>query len=107
MLESSFEKKNTYKIPYWRSRQNFKDFIEAPEATCGNEVRSNLSSETRLKVEVEDRLKAYEEVKAVEEGRKMEEERRMNEIIALEEEVRLKKKDGLWKSRCEHVQEGT
>ncbi|GFS59035.1 CCHC-type domain-containing protein [Trichonephila clavipes] len=38
------------------------------------EVRSNLSSETRLKVEVEDRLKAYEEVKAVEEGRKMEEE---------------------------------
>ncbi|GFU04976.1 hypothetical protein TNCV_1290731 [Trichonephila clavipes] len=66
------------------------------------EVRSNLSSETRLKVEVEDRLKADEEAKAVEDERKMEKERRMNEIIALgERNARLKKeKDGLWKSRC-------
>ncbi|GFW83614.1 hypothetical protein TNCV_2204631 [Trichonephila clavipes] len=64
--------------------------VSTNRGNIGNEVKSNLSSETRLKVEVEDRLKAYEEVKAVEEGRKMEEERRMNEIIALEEEMRLK-----------------
>ncbi|GFW16197.1 uncharacterized protein TNCV_4263621 [Trichonephila clavipes] len=72
--------------------------VSTDRGTIGNEVRSNLSSETRLKVEVEDRLKADEEAKAVEERRKMEEERRMNEKIALEEEMRMK--DGLWKSRC-------
>ncbi|GFU82861.1 hypothetical protein TNCV_266581 [Trichonephila clavipes] len=73
--------------------------VSTDRGTIGNEVRSNLSSETRLKVEVEDRLKADEEAKAVEEGRKMEKEGRMNERIALEGEMRLKK-DGLWKSRC-------
>ncbi|GFW80295.1 hypothetical protein TNCV_66271 [Trichonephila clavipes] len=82
---------------------------EASETTyrgnIGNEVRSNLSSETRLKVEVEDRLKAYEEVKAVEEGRKMEEERRMNKIIALEEEMRLKNEKWLVEEQMQHVQE--
>ncbi|GFU77471.1 uncharacterized protein TNCV_3498441 [Trichonephila clavipes] len=71
----------------------------------GNEVRSNLSSETRLKVEVEDRLKADEEAKAVEDERKMEKERRMNEIIALEEEMRLKKERWLVEEQMLHVQE--
>ncbi|GFX42296.1 uncharacterized protein TNCV_110161 [Trichonephila clavipes] len=70
-----------------------------------NEVRSNLSSETRLKVEVEDRLKADEEAKAVEDERKMEKERRMNEIIALEEEMRLKKERWLVEEQMLHVQE--
>ncbi|GFU32445.1 uncharacterized protein TNCV_992131 [Trichonephila clavipes] len=70
-----------------------------------NEVRSNLSSETRLKVEVEDRLKADEEAKAVEDERKMEKERRMNEIIALEEEMRLKKERWLEEEQMLHVQE--
>ncbi|GFU11031.1 hypothetical protein TNCV_344391 [Trichonephila clavipes] len=64
--------------------------VSIDRGNIGNEVRSNLSSETRRKVEVEDRLKADEEAKAVEEGRKMEEERRMNERIALEEEMRTK-----------------
>ncbi|GFY50011.1 hypothetical protein TNIN_82271 [Trichonephila inaurata madagascariensis] len=63
----------------------------------GNEVRSNLSSEARLKAE--------EEAKAVEEGRKMEEERRMNERIALEEEMRLKKERWLVEEQMRYVQE--
>ncbi|GFX11720.1 cytochrome P450 3A7 [Trichonephila clavipes] len=79
--------------------------VSTNRGNIGNEVRSNLSSETRLKVEVEDRLKAYEEVKAVEEGRKMEEERRMNEIIALEEEMRLKNEKWLVEEQMRHVQE--
>ncbi|GFX24023.1 hypothetical protein TNCV_2731281 [Trichonephila clavipes] len=79
--------------------------VSTNRGNIGNEVRSNLSSETRLKVEVEDRLKAYEEVKTVEEGRKMEEERRMNEIIALEEEMRLKNEKGLVDKQMRHVQE--
>ncbi|GFT08899.1 hypothetical protein TNCV_4104151 [Trichonephila clavipes] len=48
--------------------------VSTDRGNIGNEVRSDLNSETRLKVEVEDRLKADEEAKAVEEGRKMEEE---------------------------------
>ncbi|GFX77150.1 hypothetical protein TNCV_1679331 [Trichonephila clavipes] len=48
--------------------------VSTNRGNIGNEVRSNLSCETRLKVEVEDRLKAYEEVKAVEEGWKKKEE---------------------------------
>ncbi|GFU71967.1 uncharacterized protein TNCV_2999501 [Trichonephila clavipes] len=68
-------------------------------------MRSNLSSETRLEVEVEDRLKADEEAKAVEEGWKMEEERRMNERIALEEEMKLKKERWLVEEQMRHVQE--
>ncbi|GFT13468.1 uncharacterized protein TNCV_2515171 [Trichonephila clavipes] len=79
--------------------------VSTNRGNIGNEVRSNLSSETRLKVEVEDRLKAYEEVKAVEEGRKMEEERRMNEIIALEEEMRLKNERWLVEEQMRHFQE--
>ncbi|GFU48907.1 hypothetical protein TNCV_3209111 [Trichonephila clavipes] len=59
--------------------------VSTDRGNIGNEVISNLSSETRLKVEVEDRLKADEEAKAVEEGRKMEEEGRINERIALKE----------------------
>ncbi|GFY04559.1 hypothetical protein TNCV_4416441 [Trichonephila clavipes] len=46
--------------------------VSTDRGNIGNEVRSNLSSETRLKDEVEDRLKADEEAKAVEEGRKKE-----------------------------------
>ncbi|GFT49240.1 hypothetical protein TNCV_4582481 [Trichonephila clavipes] len=48
--------------------------VSTNRGTIGNEVRSNLSSETRLKIEVEDRHKTDEEAKAVEEGQKMEEE---------------------------------
>ncbi|GFW68206.1 retrovirus-related Pol polyprotein from transposon opus [Trichonephila clavipes] len=79
--------------------------VSTNRGNIGNEVRSNLSSETRLKVEVEDRLKADEEAKAVAEGRKMEEERRMNEIIALEEEMRLKNVRWLVEEQMRHVQE--
>ncbi|GFX22794.1 retrovirus-related Pol polyprotein from transposon opus [Trichonephila clavipes] len=79
--------------------------VSTDRGNIGNEVRSNLSSETRLKVEVEDRPKAYEEVKAVVEGRKMEEERRMNKIIALEEEMRLKNEKWLVEGQMRHVQE--
>ncbi|GFX32587.1 splicing factor 3B subunit 2 [Trichonephila clavipes] len=79
--------------------------VSTDRGTIGNEVRSNISSETRLKVEVEDKLKADKEAKAVEEGRKMEEERRMNERIALEGEMRLKKERGLVKEQMRHVQE--
>ncbi|GFV00091.1 hypothetical protein TNCV_4057631 [Trichonephila clavipes] len=55
--------------------------VSTDRGNIGNEVRSNLSSETIFKTEVETRLKADEEAKAVKEGRKMEEERckRMNE----------------------------
>ncbi|GFX83697.1 hypothetical protein TNCV_349611 [Trichonephila clavipes] len=49
--------------------------VSIDRGNIGSEVRSNLSSETRLMVEVENRHKAHEEAKAVEEGRKMEEER--------------------------------
>ncbi|GFT14186.1 hypothetical protein TNCV_2677271 [Trichonephila clavipes] len=79
--------------------------VSTDRGNIGNEVRSNLSSETRLKVEVEDGLKADEEAKAVEEGRKLEEERRMNEIIALEEEMRLKNERWLVEEQMRHVQE--
>ncbi|GFS99384.1 hypothetical protein TNCV_1601881 [Trichonephila clavipes] len=65
--------------------------VSTDSGNVGNEGKSNLTSETRLKVKVEDRLKADEEAKAVEKGRKMEEERRMNERIAFEGEMRLKK----------------
>ncbi|GFY58552.1 uncharacterized protein TNIN_198161 [Trichonephila inaurata madagascariensis] len=58
-----------------------------------NEVRYNLSRETRFKAEVEVRLKAYEEAKAVEEGWKM------------EEEMILKKERCLVKEQMRHVQE--
>ncbi|GFX25118.1 CCHC-type domain-containing protein [Trichonephila clavipes] len=71
---------------------------------CEVQTFEKKDSETRLKVEVEDRLKAYEEVKAVEEGLKMEEERRMNEIIALEEEMRLKNERWLAEEQMRHVQ---
>ncbi|GFV22976.1 hypothetical protein TNCV_1534111 [Trichonephila clavipes] len=47
--------------------------VSTGRGNIGNKVRSNLNSETRFKIEVEDRLKADEEAKAVEEGRKMEE----------------------------------
>ncbi|GFY12383.1 hypothetical protein TNCV_284861 [Trichonephila clavipes] len=68
--------------------------VSIDEGSIENEVRSNLSRETRfkakvevrLKAEVEARLEAAEEAEAVEEGRKMEEEKRMNERIALEVE---------------------
>ncbi|GFU93936.1 hypothetical protein TNCV_2832631, partial [Trichonephila clavipes] len=66
----------------------------------------NLSSETGLKVEVEDRLKAYEEVKAVEEGRKMEEERRMNRNNSFgRRSKRLKNEKWLVEEQMRHVQE--
>ncbi|GFX52757.1 integrase catalytic domain-containing protein [Trichonephila clavipes] len=69
--------------------------VSIDRGNIGNEVRSNIINETRLKVEVKDRLKADEEAKAVEEGRKMEEEGKMNERIALEGEIRLKKEKWL------------
>ncbi|GFY26475.1 hypothetical protein TNCV_2878071 [Trichonephila clavipes] len=47
--------------------------VSIDRGNIGNEVRSDFSSETRLKVEVEDRLKADKEAKAAEEGQKMEE----------------------------------
>ncbi|GFW30657.1 hypothetical protein TNCV_455941 [Trichonephila clavipes] len=77
--------------------------VSIERGNIGNEVSSNLSSETRLKVEV-DRLKADEEAKAVEEGRKME-EGRINEIIALEEEMKLKKERWLVEEQMRHVEE--
>ncbi|GFW45988.1 uncharacterized protein TNCV_3276061 [Trichonephila clavipes] len=79
--------------------------VSTDRGNIGNEVRSNLSSETRFKVEMEDRLKADEEAKAVEEGRKMEEERRMNERIALEGEMRLKRERWLVEEQMRHIQE--
>ncbi|GFU70667.1 hypothetical protein TNCV_4092691 [Trichonephila clavipes] len=78
--------------------------VSIDRGNIGNELRSNLSCETGLNVEVEDRLKADEETKAVEEGRKMEEEGKMNEIIALEGEIRLKKERWLVKEQMRHVQ---
>ncbi|GFY16246.1 hypothetical protein TNCV_2348911 [Trichonephila clavipes] len=58
--------------------------VSTARGNVGNEVLSILSSETRSKVEVEDRFKADREAKPVEEGRKME-EGRMYEGIVLEE----------------------
>ncbi|GFV12548.1 hypothetical protein TNCV_4425011 [Trichonephila clavipes] len=63
--------------------------VSTDRGNIGNEVRSNLSSETRLKVEVEDRLKDDEEAKSsggrAEDGRRKKNERnnsfgRRNEI---------------------------
>ncbi|GFX97560.1 uncharacterized protein TNCV_2841201 [Trichonephila clavipes] len=83
--------------------EGYRNGVRNPEKKTNRVGRK--SSETKLKVEVEDRLKAYEEAKAVDEGRKMEEERRMNEIIALEEEMRLKNERWLVEEQMRHVQE--
>ncbi|GFY12096.1 uncharacterized protein TNCV_4975961 [Trichonephila clavipes] len=79
--------------------------VSTDRGNIGNEVRSNLSSENRLKVEVKDRLKADQEAKAVEEGRKMEKEGRMNERIALDGGMRLKKERWHVEEQMRHVQE--
>ncbi|GFW07349.1 uncharacterized protein TNCV_865211 [Trichonephila clavipes] len=98
------KRKEEMEIAERKRRADFEQKVSTNRGNIGNEVRSNLSSETRLKVEVEDRLKAYEEVKAVQEGRKMEEEKRVNEIIALEEEMRLKNERWLVEEQMRHVQ---